>query len=268
MEPNVACFENLSSRLLSKIRNLGYPRAGIEISTMFGRITYTKSCESSQAIKFLRGRDKVSEGKSKGGGQRGSRDGVIKAGYKCITDNKDDAKAVVMAMLDRSKSLADVGRVAWDKTKEKTKRTLEEKSDELVKVVINYAFGDRSLVGYTPGDAYLLIIKTKMQVIDVWDQKYDMAKKNELYAMYNTNLHSRGRPSLRPGTPGGSEEPHPLRGYPGVRGSMSRRAIALAKRTCGKHLDESHDLAHDGRNPGGFGHTFYLRTTGRIYTSR
>ena len=111
-------------------------------------------------------------------------DGKIKDGYKFMTDNVDDVKAVAIAMLDRSKTWADVGNVAWDKTKEKTKKTLEEKSDELVKTVINYAFGDRSLLGYTPGDVYLLMVKTEMQVIDVWNQKYDMRKQNELYALY------------------------------------------------------------------------------------
>ena len=111
-------------------------------------------------------------------------DGIIKDGYKFLTDNVDDAKAVAIAMLDKSKSWADVGNVAWDKTKEKTKKTLEEKADELVKTVINYAFGDRSLLSYTPGDAYLLLVKTEMQLIDVWNQKYDMRKQDELYALY------------------------------------------------------------------------------------
>ena len=111
-------------------------------------------------------------------------DGKIKDGYKFMTDNVDDVKAVAIAMLDRSKTWADVRNVAWDKTKEKTKKTLEEKSDELVKTVINYAFGDRSLLGYTAGDVYLLMVKTEMQVIDVWNQKYDMRKQNELYALY------------------------------------------------------------------------------------
>ena len=111
-------------------------------------------------------------------------EGTVKSGYKFLTDNVDDAKAVAIAMLDRSKTWADVGNVAWDKTKEKTKKTLEEKSDELVKTVINYAFGDGSLLGYTPGDAYLLLVKTEMQVISVWEQKYDMRKQDELYAIY------------------------------------------------------------------------------------
>jgi hypothetical protein len=114
-------------------------------------------------------------------------DGMIKDGYKFLTDNVDDAKAVAIAMLDRSKSWADVGNVAWDKTKEATKKTLEEKADELVKTVINYAFGDRSLLSYTPGDVYLLLVKTEMQVIDVWSQRYDMRKQDELYALYKTS---------------------------------------------------------------------------------
>ncbi len=113
-------------------------------------------------------------------------DGKIKDGYKFLTDNVDDVKAVAIAMLDSSKTWADVGNVAWDKTKEKTKKTLEDKADELVKTVINYAFGDRSLLGYTPGDVYLLMIKTEMQVIDVWSIKYDMQKQNELYAIYKS----------------------------------------------------------------------------------
>jgi hypothetical protein len=44
-------------------------------------------------------------------------DGKIKDGYKFLTDNVDDVKAVAIAMLDRSKTWADVGNVAWDKTK-------------------------------------------------------------------------------------------------------------------------------------------------------
>ena len=42
--------------------------------------------------------------------------------------------------------------------------------------------------------------------------------------MLYTKSHSSGRPSLRPGTPDGSEEPPPTSGYPGVPGGASRRA--------------------------------------------
>ena len=60
-----------------------------------------------------------------------------------MTDNVDDVRRCIACWTEQN--LGDVRNVAWDKTKEKTKKTLEEKSDELVKTVINYALGTFSL---------------------------------------------------------------------------------------------------------------------------
>ena len=60
------------------------------------------------------------------------------------------------------------------------------------------------------------------------DEKTHRAKRDKRergHGVTNTDLHSSGRPSLRPGTPGGSEEPHPqagTRAYSEVRRGKRR----------------------------------------------
>lgn len=47
----------------------------------------------------------------------------------------------------------------------------------------------------------------------------------------------------------------------------ARLRIRLAVSAPG-YLDESYELSHDGANPSGSSHTFYLRRAGRIGTGR
>jgi hypothetical protein len=49
--------------------------------------------------------------------------------------------------------------------------------------------------------------------------------------------------------------------------SIATGRIRLTVSAAG-YLDESYELSHDGANPNGSSHTFYLRRAGRIGTGR
>jgi hypothetical protein len=111
-------------------------------------------------------------------------EGIARSVFDLAKQHPESLKKVLQTAADPSKSWDDVRAVLWDEVNSNIQDYSKSQLESLVKTIVNEILGESKLGGYTPGDLYLLAVKSWTDAMLKFGPQVEAAAANQLYRQY------------------------------------------------------------------------------------